>query len=131
MLPEAGVLKLSPLYIAVITCEPGVNVDVRNDAPDMTQGPLAQRTVTGAPRLIEPSMNWTVPVAVVPKICAKKLTCCPTTEGLGDELTLTVATVDCAIASPDKRENSAIERILLVRDFMIFLHGFYQPFRMK
>ena len=66
-------------------------------------------------------MNWTVPVAVVPVMSAEKVTCCPTTEGLTDELTVTVVVVTCAIAWPDNRQNRTIAKSLLMQDFMCSL----------
>jgi hypothetical protein len=49
--------------------------------------------VTGLPRLVAPSLNWTVPVAALGETVAVNVTDWPNTEGLADELTVVVVGV--------------------------------------
>jgi len=69
----------------VIECEPTVSVLVTNVAwPELSRVPV--------PRVLEPSLKVTVPVAVpAPGLfavtVAVKVTACPDTEGLAEELT--------------------------------------------
>jgi hypothetical protein len=66
----------------VIECDPTPNVDVTNVAL-----PLAIVTV---PRVVVPSLNVTVPVAVEGETVAVKVTDEPNVEGFADEAKVTV-----------------------------------------
>jgi|SRR5580700_6719333 hypothetical protein len=67
----------SPLYTAVIECAPLGNAVARPAAPPLTT-PVP--STVGVP--LNTSTNWTLPVAVLGKIVAPKVTVCPETAGL-------------------------------------------------
>jgi len=73
-----------PLYVAVILCDPVVNVDVANVAVLPLNVPV--------PILVAPSKNVTVPVGVpdVDDTVAVKVTLWPNVDGFKDEVTVVV-----------------------------------------
>jgi hypothetical protein len=76
----------SPLYTAVIECVPAVRTEKGIDAP-------ADATGTGLPMGVAPSIHWTVPVAVLARAAVKdaeSVTCDPNTEGLREDVAVTV-----------------------------------------
>src|SRR5262245_20547594 len=84
-------------------CVPGISADVVNVADPET-------SVTGAPRLLAPSLNCTVPLAAASDgvTVAVKVTACPGFAGLRDDVTVvveaslftTISAVTCAPPSP-------------------------------
>src|SRR5258708_32927025 len=83
--PLLALKLLSPLYRAVMGCEPRASEDVLKLAwPEAS---------VGVPRVVDPSRKVTVPVAMPPAdelTVAVKVTGCPSTEGFGEEVTTTV-----------------------------------------
>ena len=74
----------SPLYCAVIECDPTARVDVENVATPL---PLSAEV----PSVTRPSINVTVPVAPEDGLTvAENVTCCPNAEGLSDDVTAVV-----------------------------------------
>lgn len=70
-------LFASPLYVAVILCEPAAKDEVFKVA-------LFPERLT-VPRLVTPSKNCTLPVGVDPVTVAVKATLCPVAEGLMED----------------------------------------------
>jgi len=60
-------LKLSPLYTALIECEP-------TDKEDVVSVPTPFARLTALPKAAEPFMNWTAPVGPTPVTMAVKVT---------------------------------------------------------
>ncbi len=79
--PVLPVKFVSPLYTAVMLCVPG-------DKDEVARVAVPLLNVTGAPRLLPPSLNCTVPVAVPGVTVAVKVTDWPKTEGLLFEVTV-------------------------------------------
>ena len=75
---------LSPLYDAVIECDPAPSELVESDATPFVRTTLASTA--------EPSRNWTLPVGVppAPDTVAVNVIACPVVDGFTEEPTLTV-----------------------------------------
>src|SRR5688572_31266336 len=87
-MPVLGWKLQSPEYTAVIVCDPTVNADVFIVATPTLKA-------TGAPTGVPLSRNCTVPLGVpapgaTALTVAVKVTACPTTDGLTDEVTAVV-----------------------------------------
>jgi len=83
---DVAVVKFaSPLYVAVMSCEPAVSVDVVNVAV-FGEPPLSEPV----PRVVVPSMNVTVPVAFMVLSVAVKVTESPTLDGFREDVSVTV-----------------------------------------
>jgi hypothetical protein len=67
----------------VIECTPTANVVAGRFALPPLSG-------TGAPRIVVPSLNWTVPVAEPGVTVAVRVTDCPNREGVTDDVTTTL-----------------------------------------
>ncbi len=72
---------VSPLYTAVMLCVPA-------DKDEVARVAVPLLNVTGKPRLLPPSLNCTVPVAVPGVTVAVKVTGWPKTDGLLSEVTI-------------------------------------------
>ena len=79
---------------ALSECEPGLSA---------LTGPMAMpaTTGTGAPRLADPSLNWTVPVALAGATCAMGITIPPNPSGRGTWITVSVVVVTVAPGAGD------------------------------
>jgi hypothetical protein len=80
---------VSPLYTAVIECEPTVNADVLKVAEPELKVPV--------PKVVVPSLKVTVPVGVLlPDVgvtVAVKVTLWPKTEGFAEDTTAVVVVI--------------------------------------
>jgi hypothetical protein len=82
----AGLLGINT---ALSGCVPGLSALVAPRATPATTG-------TGAPRLAEPSLSWTVPVGFAGTTCAVRITIPPSPRGKGTWTTLSAVVVAVA-----------------------------------